>query len=234
MKNFKHVIDGLYRGSAPTEEDVIKLNNRGITRIVSLDKKAGERISEICKKVGIEQILLPIYIFDRRSLLKLVRLNLKRLLLSKPTFVHCIHGKDRTGFIIALLKVKYLGESCDDVIKDAESFGFGTGVDPKQTKLMKDVIRSFDKDINSNDDTIVDESREDSLIINSPNMINNLNSNTWEPSRVYPYGMTYRPYTYIDAKPKTDTVSGIPEVGKIDNSYTDFGAGIMFDSSAYH
>ena len=47
--------------------------------------------------------------------------EVKKLFLENgPTFVHCYHGKDRTGLMVAIIKCKYLGVSADEAIKEAE------------------------------------------------------------------------------------------------------------------
>jgi hypothetical protein len=236
MHNFKHVVENLYRGSAPNDKDVVKLHNMGITKIVSLDKADGEKIDRICKKLKINHVIIPLDM-SKQSLLLLDKLNLQRLLLSEPTYVHCKFGKDRTGLIIALLKVKYLGYFPEDAIKEAESFGFGRGVDPHIVNIMKKMIRSYSKDMNSLDDeTVVQKAREDSLDIHSPHMLSNIDMNTWEPPRSYPFGLTYRPFTYLENQDeKTENAKeGVPQIGKLDNDYSDYGSGFIFDSNAYH
>lgn len=42
---------------------------------------------------------------------------------AQPVFVHCEHGVDRTGLIIALYKVKYLGISAHDAYDDWRASG---------------------------------------------------------------------------------------------------------------
>ncbi len=42
---------------------------------------------------------------------------------AQPVFVHCEHGVDRTGLIIALYEVKYLGMSAHDAYKDWRASG---------------------------------------------------------------------------------------------------------------
>lgn len=41
----------------------------------------------------------------------------------QPVFIHCSHGKDRTGLVIALLRIKSEGWSKQAAIQEMESFG---------------------------------------------------------------------------------------------------------------
>jgi protein-tyrosine phosphatase len=42
---------------------------------------------------------------------------------AQPVFVHCEHGIDRTGLIVALYEVKYLGMSAHDAYNDWRASG---------------------------------------------------------------------------------------------------------------
>ncbi len=41
-----------------------------------------------------------------------------------PILVHCHHGKDRTGMVIAAYRMKYQGWSYDEAVKEMKSYGF--------------------------------------------------------------------------------------------------------------
>ena len=135
----------LYRGSAPTPQDVVELKNKfNIKKIVSLDEDSAKKIKRTCKLLGIKQVVVPINLDNlKRDLLNLFSYNLKDLLLKDcPTFIHCQAGKDRTGLVIALFKCKYLNEDPDLAIEEAEKLGFGLGIESNIVKLFKKLIRS--------------------------------------------------------------------------------------------
>lgn len=177
----------LYRGSAPTPNDVLMLKEKyNINKIISLDSDDANKISRACQMLDINQIKLPID-FDsvNKGLFNILKYDLKDLLLSNgPTFVHCHAGKDRTGLIIALFKCKYMGMDPEDAIKEAKSLDFGLNLDPNITNLFEKIIRSCksnkkNTDVNSlqagnivsrqreyksdNRDTFLDESRQGSF-----------------------------------------------------------------------
>lgn len=154
INRFLNVTDGLFRGSAPAPEDIEKLkNDYGIRKIVSLDDQSGRRIANEAKVLGINQIIIPLT-FDSIGLLKLLKYDLKDLLINGgPTYVHCYHGKDRTGLVCALFECKYLGEDPEVAINRAKTIGMGVGLDPRVTKFYEKLIRSCkpNKDVNSAD-----------------------------------------------------------------------------------
>lgn len=164
IHRFYRINENLYRGSAPTTQDVVELNDKyGINRIVSLDQMAGENISRICKLLGISHIIIPLDATKISPMVKLMSYDLDELLIDDgPTFVHCIQGKDRTGMVIAMYDCKHDGVSCDDAIKRAKKLGFGVGLPPKITKFYERAIRHYcgcPKDDDNNAD-IVDNERQ--------------------------------------------------------------------------
>lgn len=161
IQRFRKITPMLFRGSAPSPKDVLRLKNElGINKIVSLDEASGERISRTCKLLSINQV--KIYLDgSRQTLLELLNHNLKSLLLDDgPTFFHCQAGKDRTGLLAALFKCKYMGMSPDSALDEAKSLGFGLGVNPKVIKLYENIIKACKPEVDSNSADIVSNERE--------------------------------------------------------------------------
>ncbi len=159
IKRFRKITDNLYRGGAPTVKDVIKLHKLfGIKKIISLDEDAGNKIDRICKLLEIEHVSLPLD-GTKNSLIRLLSNDIKKLLMEGgPTFIHCQEGKDRTGFLAALFKCKYMGVLLQDALNEARSLGFGEGVDPKYMELLETALHKLCGDSNSAD--IVENQRE--------------------------------------------------------------------------
>lgn len=170
INKFKKVTEGLYRGSAPSAKDVLLLKKDfGINKIVSLDEESGEKISRTCKILGL--IHVKMYINEsNKSLLNILSNDLKTLLINDgPTYIHCLYGKDRTGLIVALFKCKHMGILPEEAINEAESFGFGIGVDDDIVNLYKKLIRSCksNKDLNNAD--IVSNERDNHELYSDQN-----------------------------------------------------------------
>lgn len=163
IHRLRKVTKGLYRGSAPTPNDVVWLKNElNINKIVSLDLNAGNSIDRTTQILHIDHIIIPIDIINlRQSLFALFKHDLKSLLLDGgPTYVHCLAGKDRTGFVIALFKCKYMGMNPNDAIKEAKSLGFGIDVDARMISLFEKLIRQCKPITDNNSADIVSNERE--------------------------------------------------------------------------
>lgn len=148
---FRKVNDNLYRGGAPSINDVLILKKLGIKKIVSLDKKVGDHIHRACKLLHIQHIMLPIEINKRMSLVKFLNTDIEKLLSDNgPVFIGCAQGKDRTGLAIALYRCKVDGMSADAAIKEAKSFGFGIDIPPQITQLYEKIIHKSCRNSDNN------------------------------------------------------------------------------------
>ncbi len=151
MQRFRKITEGLYRGSAPSENEVRHLKKYfGINKIVSLDRETGEAIDAVCNEVGIEHVMMPLN-GKKAPLMKLMSQDLQELLISGgPTFIHCAAGKDRTGLVSAMYKCLYMGWSYEEAMEEAKSLGFGVGVSPfiigMYGNLLKKVCDEKNKD----------------------------------------------------------------------------------------
>jgi protein-tyrosine phosphatase family protein len=172
IHKFREVIPKvLYRGSAPSPQDVMELKNKfDIKKIVSLDKETGDKIDRACKILNIKHIKMYID-HTNKSLLHFLSQDLKKLFLDHgPTFLHCKMGQDRSGLASALIQCKYLGVNSDQAIEEAKSLGFGSDIPIKTTQLFENIIRSCkpSKDINnadivSNERTYIGDNRDSFL-----------------------------------------------------------------------
>lgn len=231
IKRFLKVTDGLYRGSAPSVEDVIKLSKFGINKIVSLDRATGERIHKICKHLGMKHVMIPLD-GTRASIIELLSHDLKDLLLSNgPTFVHCAQGKDRTGFVVALFKCKYLGTSYEEAMKEALSLGFGVGVDKEFMEPFIKILKTYRDKQDVNNADIVTNTRQYSTD-GKDMFLDEARQNSFAPyistSKQYPYDDPYNDNvnqsptrenykSEKEEKPIKEHTS-IPMVGQYDNS----------------
>lgn len=195
IKRFFKINDNLYRGGAPSIQDVIDLKKMGINKIVSLDQDIGNKIDRICKLLNIEHIIVPLDVSKPRSILSLLGFDLYKLLIDGgPTFVHCREGKDRTGMVIAMFKCKYENYSFEKAVREAIKFGFGLGLPPRTIHMYLQLIKEFcesKKDKNNAD--VVENSRPDSKW--DETVVDNADISSFAPyldfGTEYPYNSEY-------------------------------------------
>lgn len=249
IHRLREVAPSIYRGSAPSPQDVLWLKEKlGIKKIVSLDEETGQRISRSCKLLGIKHIMLPLD-GTRASLIKFLKHNLKDLLVNDgPTFFHCRHGKDRTGLLAALFECKYLHKKPEAAISEAKKLGFGIGVDPKIVHLYEKLIKACKpiKDVNSAD--IVSNERE-YRGDNRDSYLGEANPLSFAPylniSKQFPYDASYdqindqsptRENYEAYKNPKSNQITDndeVPLVGQYNNDAGITGTGPVFPAGGF-
>jgi hypothetical protein len=239
------VIDGLYRGSAPSPRDVELLKNYyGINKIVSLDEESGRRIDKSCKLLNIKHIMCPID-GTKDSLLKFLHHDIKNLLLNDgPTFIHCKYGKDRTGLAVAIFKCKYMGEDPEMAIRDAKSLGFGLGLPEHVVNLYEKIIKSCKTSSDENNADIVSITRQP-IGDNKDSPLDSAQMGSFSPylsqTRQYPMDAVYNELldqdpTRENYKAITPHIKGkvnVPLVGVYNNSAGIAGAGPSTNSGGF-
>jgi protein tyrosine/serine phosphatase len=157
IKNFHQVDADLYRGGRPAYRDKVYLDLAalGVRTIVNLETtEAGEEEAAINH---VNQILsqrhsppitfvhFPISILPQISLTGVpdegengIRHLFEELQQApKPIFVHCEHGKDRTGAVIALYRMRRGEMSFDQAYQEALHYRFDESLDGGLIKTIK-------------------------------------------------------------------------------------------------
>jgi protein tyrosine/serine phosphatase len=117
----------IFRGSQPADEqDYQRLKRLGVKTIVNLRwDTTVEKSQEMAKKYGFKFVNFPIKATDWPSSSK-VNQVLKTISTPglQPVYLHCQHGKDRTGLISALYRVESQGWSAEDAHEEWVEMGF--------------------------------------------------------------------------------------------------------------
>ena len=142
---FNEVIPGvLYRGGAPEPWEVPILKKHfGINHIISLDRKRGEIIHNAASDSDIYQDIIPVDPTDDNDKnTKLIeQKGATSLVGDKTTYVHCLHGKDRTGMFVGRYRTEH-GMLPKEALAEAVKFGFGIGLDDEIIQKYIDVINN--------------------------------------------------------------------------------------------
>ena len=114
------VSEGLYRG--PRLVDLNELKSLKIHTILNLEdnSEAIQKESEAAEQLGIVMINIPMSGISRpkrADLLKAVKIIEDQG--ARPIYVHCLHGRDRTGYVIAADKIMHHGWSVERAFQEA-------------------------------------------------------------------------------------------------------------------
>lgn len=122
VKNFAKISDGLYRGEQPTAAGFAELKKMGVKTIVNLRAFHSDR--DELTGTGLQYVHINCKAWhpedeDVAQFLKLLK-DPNNL----PVFVHCQHGADRTGMMVASYRIMEQGWNPDDAAKETHNFGF--------------------------------------------------------------------------------------------------------------
>lgn len=123
LSNVGRVASGVYRGAQPKPEGYPTLSAMGIRTVINLRLLHSER--EAVTAAGMKSIEIPMNTFKDVSPEKVKRaIGFIRDPANQPVFVHCAHGQDRTGIVVAAYRMEADGWSREDAIAEMQAFGF--------------------------------------------------------------------------------------------------------------
>ncbi len=123
LPNLHRVSDRLYRGAQPTAAGMKRLHDMGIKTVIDLRTFHSDR-DEIGKTpLGYAHISMFALLPSHDDIIAALRVinDTERT----PVFVHCLHGADRTGIVIAAYRIVMEGWTKDEAIEEMTNGGFG-------------------------------------------------------------------------------------------------------------
>lgn len=138
--NFGRVSDHLYRGAQPDSAGIKNLKKLGVKLIVNL-RMAGDGWKEEAAEAAANGILYTNFPMSGATRPKDEQVKQILALFEKcadPIFVHCQHGCDRTGTIVACYRIQHYGWSNELALLEARHFGIS-----RWEFLMRRFVRNF-------------------------------------------------------------------------------------------
>jgi protein tyrosine/serine phosphatase len=122
--NLFKVSDDLYRGAQPTEKGMEELKKMGIKTIINLrsfhsDKDEMKGIPGLVN----EHIFMKAWHAEEEDIVKFLKIVTDKS--RGPFFVHCQHGSDRTGTMIAAYRIVVCGWTKQEALDEMTKGGFG-------------------------------------------------------------------------------------------------------------
>ncbi|RME25421.1 MAG: protein-tyrosine-phosphatase, partial [Deltaproteobacteria bacterium] len=127
LPNLHRVSTGLFRGAQPEPQGFRSLVKMGIKTVVNLRQLHSDR--DEMDEAGVADDLDYVHIRfnpfhpedeDVVEFLKVIADPAKR-----PVFVHCRHGADRTGMMVAIYRIVFQGWTKKQAIEEMTTGGFG-------------------------------------------------------------------------------------------------------------
>ena len=122
LSNFAQVDAGLYRGAQPTAAGMEVLASLGVKTIVNL-RTLHSDLDELEGK-GFRHARIPCNAWhpEEEDVVRFLAIAADPA--NRPVFVHCEHGADRTGMMVAAYRVAAQGWSAEAAAAELPRFGF--------------------------------------------------------------------------------------------------------------
>jgi protein tyrosine/serine phosphatase len=123
VPNLYRITPNLYRSAQPTPQGFRNLEQMGIRTVINL--RGGDDDGRAALEVGfrLEDVPLSAWRVRQASNVRILRIlgDAER----GPVLVHCKHGADRTGMVVALYRMAYQGWDRQKAIEEMRRGGYG-------------------------------------------------------------------------------------------------------------
>lgn len=144
LPNFHQVNARLYRGGQPRKGGIQKLASLGVNTIINLrdDDERAEAEGREAQAAGLRYFNIPVGRLGRPEDAEIERtLALIKASENGVVFIHCAHGADRTGVVIAVYRISHDGWTSEQAKKEANRYGMKFW-----QRGMKDYIHDYYRD----------------------------------------------------------------------------------------
>ena len=123
LPNFYGVAPNLYRGAQPTAEGLRAAQKLGVKTVIDLRAFHSDAGEAAGTKLKLEGISFKTWHPEDDDVIHFLKIVTARK--NQPVFVHCQHGSDRTGMMVAIYRIAVQGWTKRDAIDEMTNGGFG-------------------------------------------------------------------------------------------------------------
>ncbi len=123
VPNLHKVSDQLYRSAQPTAAGLRNLKNLGIKTIVNLRSFHSDRDEIGDTGLAYEHIYVKAWHPEEEDIVRFLQIVTDPQ--RTPVLVHCQHGADRTGTMVALYRIVVQGWTREEALREMLDGGFG-------------------------------------------------------------------------------------------------------------
>lgn len=121
--NLFKVSETLYRGEQPTVEGFKELEKLGIKTVVNLRSLHSDRNKLGATNLADEHIRMEAWDPDQEQIEQFLDIVTDET--KQPVFVHCLHGSDRTGTMVAVYRMVVEGWDKEKALEEMQNGPFG-------------------------------------------------------------------------------------------------------------
>ncbi|MEB3223937.1 MAG: tyrosine-protein phosphatase [Candidatus Sericytochromatia bacterium] len=129
LGHFFKVDDQLFRGQQPSDKGLSQLREMGVKHVVYLhfNRKQAAHEKAVVEGLGMKFTHLPMsWLLPPKQVQIETWLKVALDPAQGPVFVHCQHGRDRTGTMVAIYRIAHDGWKFDQAYAEMKEKGFRT------------------------------------------------------------------------------------------------------------
>ena len=122
IRNFYKVSDGIYRSAQPDKKSMELIDVIGIKTVINLRRYHSDTYEAKNTSLKLERVKMnPGKIRDEDiiEILTIIKNS------DKPVLIHCWHGSDRTGVVVAMYRIIFEGYTKEEAIKELREEKYG-------------------------------------------------------------------------------------------------------------
>lgn len=122
IKNFYKVSEEVYRSAQPDRKDMKKIENMGIKTVLSLREYNDDKDEAKDTKLILKHVKMNAGKIKDKEIIEALKIIKNS---DKPILVHCWHGSDRTGVVVAMYRIVFQNVSKEKAIEELKDKKYG-------------------------------------------------------------------------------------------------------------
>jgi protein tyrosine/serine phosphatase len=122
LDNLYQIDEGVYRSEQPGRKDFEALEAFGIRETLNLRRFHSDDDEAKGTTIRLHRVRTHAHTICERQVVEALRIIRDR---RGPILVHCLHGSDRTGAVVAMYRIVFQDYTKDEAIEEMTAGGFG-------------------------------------------------------------------------------------------------------------
>ena len=136
VENFYQIDDEFFRSGNLSKEAFLELESLGIMEVINLQTYHNDKAEAKGSSVALHRVKMNAHHIKEGDVIEVLRLVKDR---KGKILVHCKHGSDRTGLIVAMYRIVFQGWSKEDAADELINGGYG------HHRIFKNIPRFIEK-----------------------------------------------------------------------------------------